>query len=149
MAGRALRDGLIDCVVTDHSPSTPDLKHLDTGDFGTAWGGVAGLQVGFAAVWTEASGRGVPLAEVVRWMSASPAAVAGVEGKGSIAVGNDADLAVFAPEEAFQVEARSLAHRNPVSAYDGADLKGRVRRTLLRGVEITADSVSGRMIARS
>ncbi|MEC3892344.1 allantoinase AllB [Nocardiopsis alba] len=146
---RALRDGLIDCVVTDHSPSTPDLKHLDTGDFGTAWGGVAGLQVGFAAVWTEASGRGVPLAEVVRWMSASPAAVAGVEGKGSIAVGNDADLAVFAPEEAFQVEARSLAHRNPVSAYDGADLKGRVRRTLLRGVEITADSVSGRMIARS
>ncbi|PWV57928.1 allantoinase AllB [Nocardiopsis sp. L17-MgMaSL7] len=146
---RALQDGLIDCVVSDHSPSTPDLKDLDTGDFGTAWGGVAGLQVGLSAMWTEARGRGVPLAEVVQWMSARPASVAGVTGKGSIAPGMDADLAVFAPDEPFHVEASSLAHRNPVSAYDGADLLGRVRRTMLRGTEVTSDSVNGQMITRN
>ncbi|WP_017605122.1 allantoinase AllB [Nocardiopsis alkaliphila] len=146
---RALQDGTIDCVVSDHSPSTPDLKDLDTGDFGTAWGGVAGLQVGLSAMWTEAEGRGVPLAEVVRWMSAEPARVAGIEGKGAIVVGNQADLAVFAPEEPFRVSVGELAHRNPVSAYDGAELKGRVRRTLLRGVEVTAHSTNGRMVFRA
>ncbi|MGW5875679.1 allantoinase AllB [Nocardiopsis terrae] len=146
---RALRDGLIDCVVSDHSPSTPDLKDLDTGDFGTAWGGVSGLQVGLSAMWTEARGRGVGLAEVVRWMSAEPARVAGVRGKGSIAPGLDADLAVFAPEETVRVRAGALAHRNPLSAYDGAELRGRVRRTLLRGREVGPDSVEGRMITRT
>lgn len=145
---RALQDGLIDCVVSDHSPSTPELKELDTGDFGTAWGGVAGLQVGLSAMWTEAARRGVPLAEVVRWMSEGPSRVAGVQGKGAIEVGGQADLAVFAPEESFRVSVGDLAHRNPVSAYDGAELRGRVRRTLLRGTEVTADSVDGRMITR-
>lgn len=146
---RALQDGLIDCVVSDHSPSTPDLKDLDTGDFGTAWGGVSGLQVGLSAMWTEARSRGVTLAEVVRWMSAEPARVAGVPGKGSIAPGLDADLTVFAPEETVRIEARSLAHRNPVSAYDGADLVGKVRRTILRGSDVGPDSTDGRMITRS
>ncbi|WP_306370481.1 allantoinase AllB [Nocardiopsis sp. CC223A] len=146
---RALREGLIDCVVSDHSPSTPDLKDLDTGDFGTAWGGISGLQVGLPAVWTEARRRGVPLAEVVGWMSAAPARVAGVPGKGAIAVGTDADLVFFAPDEEVRVDARELAHRNPVSAYDGAVLTGGVRRTLLRGAEVTGDSTAGRMIERS
>ncbi len=145
---RALRDGLIDCVVSDHSPSTPDLKHLDTGDFGTAWGGVSGLQVGLSAVWTEARRRGVPLEEAVAWMSSGPARVAGLHGKGSLVEGADADLAVFAPDEAFSVRAADLGHRNPVSAYDGAELVGRVRRTFLRGVEVDGHSTDGRMIQR-
>lgn len=145
---KALRDGLIDCVVSDHSPSTPDLKDLDTGDFGTAWGGVSGLQVGLSAMWTEARRRGVGLEETVGWMSSGPARVAGLRGKGSLVEGADADLAVFAPDEAFSVHAAELRHRNPVSAYDGAELVGRVRRTFLRGVEVDASSTAGRMIER-
>lgn len=145
---RALQDGLIDCVVSDHSPSTPDLKDLDTGDFGTAWGGVSGLQVGFAAVWTEARRRGVALEDVVRWMSSGPARVAGVRGKGAIAVGGDADFAVVAPEESFRVDVRALRHRNPVSPYDGAELVGRVRRTVLRGEDVGASDAAGRMLVR-
>ncbi|WP_017612797.1 allantoinase AllB [Nocardiopsis salina] len=144
----ALRDGLIDCVVSDHSPSTPDLKDLDTGDFGTAWGGVSGLQVGLSAMWTEARRRGVGLEETVAWMSSGPARVAGLRGKGALVAGADADLAVFAPDEAFSVHAAELRHRNPVSAYDGAELVGRVRRTFLRGVEVDGTSTDGRMIER-
>ncbi|MBE3001673.1 allantoinase AllB [Nocardiopsis sp. HNM0947] len=144
----ALRDGLIDCVVSDHSPSTPDLKDLDTGDFGTAWGGVSGLQVGLSAMWTEARRRGVGLEQTVAWMSSGPARVAGLRGKGSLVEGADADLAVFAPDEAFSVHAAELGHRNPVSAYDGAELVGRVRRTFLRGVEVDGTSTDGRMIER-
>jgi allantoinase len=145
---RALADGLIDCVVSDHSPSTPDLKDLDTGDFGTAWGGVSGLQVGFSAVWTEARRRGGSLADVVRWMSSGPARVAGLRGKGALAEGCDADFAVVAPEEAFRVDVRALEHRNPVSPYDGAELFGRVRRTLLRGRDVGPQDRSGRMLVR-
>ncbi|MEV2275090.1 allantoinase AllB [Nocardiopsis sp. NPDC049922] len=146
---RALADGLVDCVVSDHSPSTPDLKDLDTGDFGTAWGGVSGLQVGFSAMWTEARRRGVPLVDVVRWMSSGPARVAGVEGKGSIVEGGDADFAIVAPEEALHVVARDLQHKNPVSAYDGADLVGRVRRTILRGADVDLKAPAGRLLTRS
>ncbi|WP_159939918.1 MULTISPECIES: allantoinase AllB [unclassified Nocardiopsis] len=145
---RALEEDLIDCVVSDHSPSTPDLKDLDTGDFGTAWGGVSGLQVGFPAVWTEARRRGLSLEDVVRWMASGPARVAGLRGKGGIAPGNDADFAVVAPEESFRVDVRELRHRNPVSPYDGVELFGRVRRTLLRGEEVGAEDTGGRMLVR-
>jgi allantoinase len=132
---QALRDGDIDLVVSDHSPSTTELKFAGHGDFAQAWGGIAGVQLGLAAVWTAAAQRGVPLADVVRWMSTSPAAFAGLPQKGLIEVGRDADLVVFAPEDRFTVHARELLHKNPVSAYDGTELRGVVRRTLLRGAD--------------
>ncbi len=83
----ALADGTIDIVVTDHSPSTPELKLLEVGDLGLAWGGIASLQFGFAAVFTEASKRDVPLADVLRWMAGGPAELAGLRKKGRIACG--------------------------------------------------------------
>src|ERR1044072_5778161 len=96
---QGLADGVIDCVVSDHSPCTADLKRFDTGDFGQAWGGIAGLQLGLPAVWTAARERRVPLTDVVRWMSSSPAALVGLAGKGAIEPGRDADLCVLAPAE--------------------------------------------------
>ncbi|MFI7494914.1 allantoinase AllB, partial [Kocuria sp. M4R2S49] len=52
-----LLDGTIDFIVSDHSPSTLDLKDLDNGDFGVAWGGVSSLQLGLSLIWTEARRR--------------------------------------------------------------------------------------------
>src|SRR5436305_1658309 len=54
----ALTDGDIDLVVSDHSPCTPELKRLDVGDFGLAWGGIASLQVALPVVWSGARARG-------------------------------------------------------------------------------------------
>ncbi|HYQ64704.1 allantoinase AllB [Actinophytocola sp.] len=143
-----LRAGLIDCVVSDHSPCTPDLKRFDTGDFGQAWGGIAGLQLGLPAMWTAARKRGVPLTDVVRWMSAAPADVVGLTGKGAIEPGRDADFAVFAPAEEFTVDAAKLFHRNAVSAYHGRRLTGVVRRTWLRGREVTGEAPHGKLLVR-
>ncbi|MFD1149901.1 allantoinase AllB [Saccharothrix hoggarensis] len=126
----ALRDDLIDLVVTDHSPCTPDLKR---GDFATAWGGVASLQLGLPAVWTQARQRGHALTDVVRWMAANPADLVGLDAKGRIAPGADADFCVFAPDEAFVVDRATLHHRNPVTPYHGRPLAGVVRQTWLRG----------------
>lgn len=144
---QALADGVVDTVVTDHSPSTPDLKALDTGDFGTAWGGISSLQLGLAVTWTAARARGVALEQVVRWMSTRPAELVGLSRKGAIAVGRDADLAVFAPDEEFDVDVAALHHKNPVSPYDGRRLVGVVRRTLLRGRPIT-DVPHGTLLRR-
>ncbi|GAB2618375.1 allantoinase AllB [Pseudactinotalea suaedae] len=147
---QGLQDGTIDCVVSDHSPSTIDLKNLETGDFGTAWGGVASLQLGLSIVWTAARERGIDLAEVVRWMSTAPAALVGLGAKGAIAVGRDADLVVLAPDEAFVVDPAALEHRNAITPYAGATLWGVVRRTVLAGVEIDVafDRPAGRLIWR-
>jgi allantoinase len=133
---RALADGTIDCVVTDHSPATADLK---TADFATAWGGISGLQLSLAVVWTAARRRGHGLEDVVRWMSARPAALVGLDRKGAIEPGRDADLAVLAPDETFTVDPAALQHRNRVTAYAGRTLHGVVRSTWLRGECVYAD----------
>jgi allantoinase len=143
-----LAEGVIDCVVSDHSPCTPELKRLDIGDFGVAWGGIAGLQVGLPAVWTEARRRGHTLCEVVRWMAERPAAIAGLQRKGQITLGYDADFAVFAPDDAFVVDPARLYHRNPVTPYAGRPLAGVVRSTWLRGVEVDGETPRGRLLTR-
>ncbi|MGW6172203.1 allantoinase AllB [Arthrobacter sp. NPDC055138] len=144
-----LADGTIDCVVSDHSPSPLGLKDPEHGDFGTAWGGVASLQLGLPLVWTEARQRGVALERVVDWMSARPAAIAGLGRKGRIEIGADADLAVFADAETFVVDAAALKHKNPVSPYDGKTLTGVIRSTFLRGVPVDDEMPRGRLLRRS
>ncbi|MFE2056802.1 allantoinase AllB [Streptomyces sp. NPDC056465] len=144
-----LADGTIDCIVSDHSPCTTDLK---TPDFASAWGGISSLQLGLPAIWTEARRRGHGLEDVVRWMSAGPAELAGLSRKGAIEAGRDADFAVLAPEETFTVDPAGLFHRNQVTAYAGRTLHGVVRSTWLRGTRIAADGVlaepTGRLLER-
>ncbi|WTL16606.1 allantoinase AllB [Streptomyces sp. NBC_01506] len=147
---QGLADGTIDCVVSDHSPSTTDLK---TSDFATAWGGISSLQLGLPAIWTEARRRGHSLDDVARWMSTGPAALAGLDRKGAIEAGRDADFAVLAPDESFTVDPDTLQHRNRVTAYAGRTLSGVVRSTWLRGRRIVADGAiaepSGRLLERN
>ncbi|WP_052868549.1 allantoinase AllB [Streptomyces niger] len=130
---QGLADGTIDCIVSDHSPSTTDLK---TPDFGNAWGGISSLQLGLPAIWTAARARGHSLEDVVRWMSAAPAALVGLDRKGAIAPGRDADFAVLDPEATFTVDPEHLQHRNKITAYAGKTLHGVVRSTWLRGHRI-------------
>ncbi|MDQ1718202.1 MAG: allantoinase [Pseudonocardiales bacterium] len=152
----ALADGLIDCVVSDHSPATAKLKHLDTGDFGAAWGGIASLQLGLPVMWTAAAQRGHTWSELVRWMARGPAELIGLAGddrvggdKGRLAAGYDADFCIVAPDETLVVDPRTLLHRNPITPYAGAMLRGVVRETWLRGNRIDPARPDGRLLARS
>jgi allantoinase len=147
---QGLLDGVIDMVVSDHSPAPAALKHLDPadpacGDFGAAWGGIASLQIGLPVVWTQARRRGIGLADVVRWMTERPATLAGLARKGRIAAGCDADLAILAPEATFTVG--ELHHRHPVTPYAGRELSGVVRGCWLRGAPVDGQR-RGRLLCR-
>ena len=83
---QALLDGTIDCVVSDHSPCTPQLKNLDSGDLEKAWGGISGLQFGLPLLWTHAQQNGMSLTQLSELMSARPAQLTGLNDKGVIAV---------------------------------------------------------------
>jgi allantoinase len=146
---RALGDGAIDGVVSDHSPCTPEMKGLPDGDFRTAWGGISSLQLGLSVIWSVARRRGFTLADVARWMSFFPASLAGLPNKGQIAVGADADFVAFDPDASFVVRGAELQQKHPLTPYEGRTLTGRVLRTWLGGVELTpADPPRGRLLAR-
>ncbi|MDB4946632.1 MAG: Allantoinase [Labilithrix sp.] len=133
----ALREGMIDQVVTDHSPSSAEMKCSGSGDFMKAWGGISSLQIGLAAVWTGARSRGRTVRDLVEWMSAAPARLAGLDGrKGAIATGHDADLVFWDPEAAHVIDAATLEHRHKITPYQGRTLLGQVHRTILRGETI-------------
>lgn len=128
---RGLASGLIDLVVSDHSPCTPELKK---GDFMSAWGGIASLQFVLPIVWTNAQARGFTLNDVARWCCEATSRLAGLSSKGAIAAGKDADLVVWSPEEAFVVDAVNIEHRHQVTPYLGNELRGVVQHTYVNGV---------------
>ena len=133
----ALQAGIIDFVATDHSPAPPDLKQLASGDFTTAWGGIASLQLALPVLWTAARRRGATLSDMARWLSANPAKLAGQsQRKGQIAVGFDADLIVFDAGKSFVVSAEMIEHKHKVSPYICQELWGVVEQTFLRGERV-------------
>ena len=129
-----LRLGIIDFVVCDHSPCTPGLKLLESGDFLNAWGGIASLQLSPSVVWSQAEAQGFDLTTFVDWTSVHTARFAGLfPRKGILAVGSDADLVVMDPHEVWTVQGDALFHRHKLSPYVGRQLRGRVITTFLRG----------------
>jgi allantoinase len=132
-----LEEGVIDLVISDHSPCSPELKHLESGNFEEAWGGISSLQLGLSVLWTEASRRGHSIRDLARWMCEAPARRAGLGGrKGAIAAGHDADFVVWNPDATFRVEPSSLHHRHKLTPYAGHMLRGVVEATYLRGEKV-------------
>lgn len=136
---QALQQGLIDCVVTDHSPCVPELKLCEAGDLVHAWGGIASLQLGLPSVWRQASVRGLSLEQLVQLMCTTPADFIGQPQKGRITVGADADLVVWEPEARFALKPEQIFFKHPISPYLYQELQGVVRRTYLRGALIFAE----------
>ena len=132
-----LGEGVIDMVVSDHSPCSPERKRLETGDFLAAWGGIASLQLRLPVVWTEARRRGFAIADLARWLCERPAGLAGFGArKGRIEPGFDADLVAWNPEGTFEVRPERLHHRHKLTPYAGLRLEGVVEATFVRGARV-------------
>ena len=128
---KALEDGIIDFVVSDHSPCTPALKKLDAGKFDEAWGGISGLQFGLSVVWTAMRERGLKPEQLAQWMSERTSRFLGLPN--GIAVGREANFVLWNPEEAFTLAPEMIRHRHSLTPYDGRRLYGTVEKTFLRG----------------
>jgi allantoinase len=136
----------IGMVVSDHSPSPPEMK---AGPYETAWGGIASLELGLSAMATIHP----DLADLSKWMAEAPAHLAGLKNKGRIAPGYDADLVLFDPEKLWTVDPQKLHQRHKITPYAGRELRGRVLATYLRGEKIYdhgefAHRPSGRALQR-
>ena len=146
--------GVLDMVVSDHSPCTPDLKRRQEGDFMAAWGGIASLQLTLPVMWSEVRRRGLGLDRLVAWMCRAPADLVGLRQKGAIARGFDADLAIWDPDAAFRVDGAALEHASPLTPYDGETLCGVVDTTIVGGRIVYqkgrhAQAATGRYLLRS
>lgn len=129
-----LRDGIIDMVVTDHSPCPPAMKREDIGRFDLAWGGIASLSLAFPIIHTECCRRGFTLDDIVCWMCSAPAALAGISHRaGALEAGRDANFVIFDTDAEFTVTADKLHYRHAISPYLNEKLHGAVKATYLRG----------------
>lgn len=148
----ALIEGVIDMVVSDHSPCTANLKLMDEGDFLEAWGGIAALQFSLPVMWTQIKKRGFGFLELTGWMSAAPAKLAGLDkSKGHLAVGYDADIVIWHPEKEFKIVPEMIHFKNKLTPYLGMNLYGVVETTFVRGRKIYdrgqfAENASGELL---
>jgi allantoinase len=133
----ALDEGLIEMVVSDHSPCPPAMKSLGTGNFLEAWGGISSLQLRLFIMWTMASERGFTINQLAEWLCRAPARLVGLDHrKGAIAVGHDADIVIWRADETFVVKPTMIHHRHKLTPYAGQTLSGVVEQTFLRGQKI-------------
>ncbi|EHJ06801.1 allantoinase AllB [Staphylococcus simiae] len=130
-----VQNGDIDFVTSDHSPCTPDLK--DTDNAFEAWGGIAGIQNNVDVLYDEGvQKRDMSLERFADIIATAPAKRFGLDSKGSIAIGKDADFVFINPNSSYTLKAEDLAYRNQMSPYIGREIGAQVARTILRGKEV-------------
>lgn len=129
---KALADGILDFIATDHSPAPPDIKEIGSGNLKKAWGGIAGLQFLLPASWTAMKDI-LTLEQFIPLLTSKPARFLQLETKGEIKPGHDADFVIWSPEEKFTIEAAAICHRHRLSPYVGEQLNGLVKQTIVNG----------------
>jgi dihydroorotase len=126
-----LMDGTVDAIATDHAPHAAFEKEVE---FERAPNGITGLEtaLGLSLRWLHSEWK-MPLAQVVELMTAKPAAVLGLAGRGTLAVGSVADVTVFDPGAEWAFRARDSKSKSKNTPFDGWTMQGRVRWTIVEG----------------
>lgn len=129
----AVLNGEVDMIASDHSPAPASMKTV-TDNYFEGWGGISGAQSTLNVLLTEGYvKRKLPLEKIASLMAANPAKVFGLENKGHIAVGFDADLAIVNLNESFTLKNEDLYYRHQHSPYVGKTFEGNVKITIVNG----------------
>lgn len=141
---QALLDGKLDWVVSDHACCSQELKvsgqdHLDGDNIWVSKSGFGGTEYLLSGLYSEGKKRGMSLPHMARLVSQNPAKRYGLNHKGDIAIGYDADLAILDPTQTFTVKAVDSQSSQGYTPFEGMELTGKVVSTYLRGTRIYHD----------
>lgn len=150
-----LSSGMLDSIGTDHCPFTYEQKKMGVKDFTKIPNGAAGIEDRLLLLYTHGVvGGHFSMERLVEFGSAAPARIFGLEKKGAVSVGRDADLVVFNPEGKSVRSAKTHFSRADRSIFEGFDVKGKVEKTIVGGRlafdngKLMAEKGAGRFIAR-
>lgn len=125
-----LKDGTLDCIVTDHAPHHEDDKNVE---YNLAAFGISGLETSFALSYTQlVKGGALTLCELADKMSAAPARVLGLEG-GAIEEGAVADLTIADLSEKWTIDPKDFVSKGKNTPFSGREVYGKVKYTLVDG----------------
>ena len=129
----AIRRGVVDAIATDHAPHSAEEKARP---LTRAPSGMVGLETSLAVTLTALYHTGkMELTEIVRRMTVNPASILGLS-KGRLALGNDADIVIFDPNEEWTVDPEQFASKGRNTPFAGWKVKGRVKYTIVGGTVI-------------
>ena len=129
-----LQDGTIDVIASGHSPAKFSEKHRE---FGVAAYGISALETAFALSYTALVSTGkMSLSALAEKMSYHPAQILGLNGKGRIAVGSDADLIVVNLDESYEIQGENFASKAKFSPFDGKTVWGKIEHTIVSGKRV-------------
>lgn len=133
---KALKDGIIDFVATDHSPAPPAMKETESGNFMKAWGGISSIQFALPVLWTAAKKHNCIPENMAKWLCEKSSLLPTLNIKGRIENGYDADLVIWNPEETFTVSEDIILHRHKITPYLHEQLYGVVKQSWLKGEKV-------------
>jgi dihydroorotase len=124
-------DGVVDAIATDHAPHAVHDKEVE---FENAPNGIVGLEtaLGLSLRWLHKEWK-MPLGRVLSLLSAQPAALLALKGRGTLTVGSFADVVVFDPKAVWTYSARETKSKSRNTPFDGWEMQGKVRWTISEG----------------
>ncbi len=138
-----LADGSLSLVATDHVPDRVEVEKQSWREsFDRVSNGAPGIETLLAIVYDAgvATGR-ISLERMVDLLSTTPARLFGFTTKGALEVGRDADLVLFDPAARRTVRAAALHHSSDFTPFEGREVQGAVRSTIVRGSFVVRDGV--------
>jgi len=127
---KALADGTIDAIATDHAPH--NIIDKEMGFEGAAFG-ISGLETMLPLVQALVNERKITPRRMIEAISTAPAKILGLKGKGTLKPGSDADITIFDPAASWTVDASKLVSRGRNTPFDGLRVIGKVRWTFVGG----------------
>jgi dihydroorotase len=127
----AILDGVVDAIATDHAPHAVHEKEVE---FENAPNGITGLEtaLGLCVRWLHKEWK-MPLGRVLSLLSAQPAALLNLKGRGTLTVGSFADVVIFDPRAEWTYNARETKSKSRNTPFDGWAMQGKVRWTISEG----------------
>ncbi len=125
-----LKDGTLDCIVTDHAPHHADEKNVE---YDLAAFGISGIETSFSLSYTHLVKGGVlTLGQLTERMSGAPARILGLEG-GALKEGGVADIMLADLNEKYVIDSRKFVSKGKNTPFNGSEVYGRVKATIVDG----------------